>query len=293
MSGAVLGAELLVAAAVYLWAARRVRRWPLRRAAAFLAGLAALALALIALDPAADRTLTGHMVQHLVLVYAAAPLLVLGSPIALGLRAAGRPVRRLLRAPVLANPLTGWCALPAAMAATHFTGLYDLALRHPVAHVGEHALYLAAAALFWRPVLGADPVPHRPGFAGRLLYLMLAAGPLAVVGVAMQASTTPWYSSYAGPGALADQHDAGAIMWVGGGLALAATTIAVAWSGLLREQRRQVAAEARAVGGAAATGGARARGAAGATGGAGAVGRSAAAGGVAPAAGARRAGAAR
>lgn len=267
MTGAILGVELLAAAGLYLWAARRVRRWPRWRAGAFLAGLAALAVALIALDSAADRTLTAHMVQHLVLVYAAAPLLVLGSPIALGLRAAGRPVRRLLRAPALAHPLTGWCALPAAMAVTHFTGVYDLAVRHPVAHVGEHALYLAAAALFWRPVLGADPVPHRPGFAGRLLYLMLAAGPLALVGVAMQASTRPWYASYAGPGALADQHDAGAIMWVGGGLALAAATIAVAWSGLLREQRRQVAAEARAggaapVSGAAATAGAPREGAA-------------------------------
>jgi putative membrane protein len=247
VSGAILGAELLAAAGVYLWAAWRVRRWPLWRAAAFVGGLCALTVALLVLDAAADRTLTAHMVQHLVLVYAAAPLLVLGSPIALGLRAAGRPARRLLRVPALAHPLAGWCALPAAMAITHFTGVYDLALRHPLVHVGEHALYLAAAALFWRPVLGADPVPHRPAFTGRLLYLMLAAGPLALVGVAMQASTRPWYASYAGPGALADQHDAGAIMWVGGGLALAAATIAVAWSGLLREQRRQVAAEAAAV----------------------------------------------
>jgi putative membrane protein len=244
VSGAVLAAELLAAAALYVWAARRVRRWPPWRTAAFLAGLAALAVALIALDAAADRTLTGHMVQHLVLVYAAAPLLVLGSPIALGLRAAGRPARRVLRAGVLVHPLTGWLALPAAMAITHFTGLYDVAERHPLVHVAEHALYLAAAALFWRPVLGADPVPHRPGLTARLLYLMLAAGPLALVGVAMQASTRPWYSSYAGPGALADQHDAGAVMWVGGGLALAAVTMAVAWSGLLREHRRQVAYEA-------------------------------------------------
>ncbi|MEN3285538.1 MAG: putative rane protein [Solirubrobacteraceae bacterium] len=244
MSGAVLAAELLCAAAVYVWAARRVRRWPRWRAVAFLGGLVAMAIALVALDAAADRTLVGHMVQHLVLVYAAAPLLVLGSPIALGLRAAGRPARRLLRAPALAHPLVGWCALPAAMAVTHFTGLYDLAVRHPLVHVGEHALYLAAAVLFWRPVIGADPVPHRPGFTGRLLYLMLAAGPLALVGVAMQASTLPWYEAYAGPGALADQHDAGAVMWVGGGLALAAATMAVAWSGLLREHRRQVAVEA-------------------------------------------------
>jgi len=250
----VLGAELLAAAAAYVWAARRVQRWPLWRTAAFLAGLAALAVALLALDSAADRTLTAHMVQHLVLVYAAVPLLVLGSPIALGLRAAGRPARRLLRAPVLAHPLAGWLALPAAMAVTHFTGLYDLAVRQPVVHVAEHALYLAAAALFWRPVIGADPVPHRPGFAGRVLYLMLAAGPLALVGVAMQASAHPWYEAYAGPGALADQHDAGAVMWVGGGLALAAATMAVAWSALLREHRRQMAYEARTVGGAATLG---------------------------------------
>jgi putative membrane protein len=239
----VLAAELLAAALAYCWAARGVRRWPAWRTAAFLGGLASLAVALVALDAGADRTLSAHMVQHLVIVYAAAPLLVLGSPIALALRAAGRPARRLLRARLLAHPLVAWSALPAAMAATHFTGLYDLALRHPLVHIGEHVLYLAAAALFWRPVIGADPVPHRPGVAGRVLYLMLAAGPLALAGVAMQASTHPWYEAYAGPGALADQHDAGAIMWVGGGLALAAATMAVAWSALLREHQRQVAYE--------------------------------------------------
>jgi putative membrane protein len=248
VSRAVLAVELLAAAATYVWAARRVRRWPLWRAAAFLGGLVALAIALLALDGAADRRLVGHMVQHLVLVYAAAPLLVLGSPIALGLRAAGRPARRLLAAPALVHPVVGWCALPAAMAVTHFTGLYDAAVRHPLVHVGEHVLYLTAAALFWRPVIGADPVPRRPSPAARVLYLMLAAGPLALVGVAMQASTRPWYDAYP---ALVDQHDAGALMWVGGGLALAAATMAVAWSGVLREHRRQEAAEAGAARGAA------------------------------------------
>ena len=87
MSDVVLAAELLAAAAAYVWAARRVR-WPPWRTGAFVAGLAALAVALVVLDGAADRTLTAHMAQHLVRVYAAAPLLVLGSPIALGLRAA-------------------------------------------------------------------------------------------------------------------------------------------------------------------------------------------------------------
>jgi cytochrome c oxidase assembly factor CtaG len=243
VSAAVLAGELLAAAAAYVWGARRVQAWPLARTAAFLAGLAALAVALIVLDGAADRTLVAHMAQHLVLVFAAAPLLVLGSPIALALRAARSPARRLLRAPALAHPVVGWCALPAAMAITHFTGIYDLAVRHAAVHVAEHGVYLGAAAMFWRPVLGADPVPHRPGLAGRLLYLLLAAAPLALVGVAMQSSTHVWYPAYAGPSALADQRDAGALMWVGGGLALAVVTLCVAWSGVLREHRRQVAYE--------------------------------------------------
>ena len=243
MSAAILVGELLAGATAYLWAVRRARRWAPARTVAFLGGLVALAVALVGLDAAADRTLVAHMAQHLVLVFVAAPLLVLGSPLALALRACGLRARRLLSAPALAHPLAAWCALPAAMAVTHFTGLYGLALRHSAVHVAEHVLYVVAAALFWRPVLGADPVPHRPGVAGRLLYLMLAAGPLAVVGVAMQSSTHPWYPSYAGPGALADQRDAGALMWVGGGLALAAITLAVAWSAVVREHRRRLAYE--------------------------------------------------
>jgi putative membrane protein len=243
VSAAILFAELAVAAALYVVAARRVRRWPAARTAAFGAGLMALALALLVLDGAADRTLTAHMAQHLVLIFVAAPLLVLGSPLALGLRAAGSRARRPLRAGALVHPLAGWCALPGALALTHFTSLYELALRHPVVHVAEHVLYLGAAVLFWRPVLGADPVPRRPGLAGRVLYLMLAAGPLALTGVAMQESARPWYPAYSGPGALGDQHDAGALMWAGGGLALAIITLAVAWSALLREHRRQVGYE--------------------------------------------------
>jgi cytochrome c oxidase assembly factor CtaG len=246
VSQAILLAELAAAGGAYAWAARRVPHWPRARCACFLAGLAALAVALVALDGAAGRRLSAHMVQHLVLVFVAAPLLVLGSPVALGLRAAGAPARRVLRLAGLAHPVTGWVALCAVMALTHVTGLYQAALEHPLVHAGEHVAYVLAAVLFWRPVLGADPVPRKPGAVGRLLYLMLAAGPLAVVGIAMQGSSHPWYAAYAAPGALADQHRAGSLMWVGGGLALAAITVAAAWSALAREHRRRLAYERRA-----------------------------------------------
>jgi cytochrome c oxidase assembly factor CtaG len=132
------------------------------------------------------------------------------------------------------------------MALTHLTGLYDAALAHPVLHAAEHLAYLGAAALFWRPVIGADPVPGRPGPVGRLMYLMLASGPLSLVGVAMEGSHRAWYATYASrPGALADQHAAGALMWVGGGLALAAITILAVWAALRREHARQLEYERR------------------------------------------------
>jgi putative membrane protein len=247
VSDGLLVAELAVVALAYACGARRVGRWPAARTAAFLAGLAVAGVALVGLDAAAHERLSAPMAQHLLLAFAAAPLLVGGSPVALALRATrrtGRARRAAPRAAALGHPLLGWAALPAVMALTHFTGVYDAALEQPVVHAGEHAAYLLAGLAFWRPVLGADPVRRRPGAVGRLLYLVLAAGPLAVVGVAMQSSTAPWYAAYADrPGALADQHAAGALMWVGGGLVLAALILGVTWSAVEREHRRRLAYE--------------------------------------------------
>jgi putative membrane protein len=243
----VLVAELGLAGAAYAAGARRVRRWPAWRTAAFAGGLAVAGVALLGLDGAAHRTLRAHMVQHLVLVFAAAPLLVAASPVALALRATRVRVRRgRLAARVLGHPAAGFVALAATMAGTHLTAIYESALRHPALHVLEHLAYLGAAALFWRPVIGADPVPGRPGPVGRLLYLMLASGPLSIVGVAMESSHRAWYPTYAArPGALADQHAAGAVMWVGGGLALATITIGAIWGALRREHARRLEYERR------------------------------------------------
>jgi putative membrane protein len=236
MTGAaVLLAELLAAGALYAIGARRVRGWPAWRGACFAAGLGALALALLALD--AGRSLTAHMGQHLALAFVVAPLLVLGSPLALGLRATG--ARRVLRAAWVARPGVGWAALAALMALSQLPAVYGAAARHPLLHAGEHVAWLAAAVLFWRVVAGADPVPHRPGPLGRLLYLLLFSAPMGATGAWLMWSSAPWDPGHS----LADQRDAGVLMLVGGGLALAATTVAVAWAAILREHRRQVAYE--------------------------------------------------
>jgi putative membrane protein len=236
MTGAiVLLAELLLAGALYGAGARRVRGWPVWRGACFAAGLAAIAVALLALDGGASVRV--HMVAHLVLAFVAAPLLVLGSPLALGLRATG--ARRGLRAAWVALPGVGWVALAALMAVSQVPAVYDATVRHPLLHVVEHVAWLAAAVLFWRVVAGADPVPHRPGPLGRLLYLLVFSAPMGATGAWLMWSSDPWYAGRS----LADQRDAGAIMLVGGGLALAAITVAVAWAAILREHRRRLAYE--------------------------------------------------
>jgi len=177
------------------------------------------------------------MAQHLVLVFVVAPLLVLGSPLALGLRATR--ARRVVRAGWVARPGLGWVALAALMAVSQVPWVYAATVRHPLAHVAEHIAWLGASVLFWRVVAGADPVPHRPGPLGRLLYLLLFSAPMGATGAWLMWSSAPWYAGHS----LADQRAAGVLMLVGGGLALAATTVAVAWAAILREHRRQVAYE--------------------------------------------------
>jgi len=252
-------ASAAVALVAYGWGVRRAARWPAARAGAFALGVGAVLLALASgIDAWAERLLSVHMVQHLLLTLVAAPLLVAGAPLALALRAlprgGGRALARALRSPVVrvvAHPLVAWALLPALVLASHLTPLYEEALHHPLVHAAEHAAYLGAALLFWLPVLGAEPLPHRPGAVGRLLYLLLAMPAMAAAGVVLTLDERVRYPSYLAPAralgvdALADQRAAGTIMWVAGSALAAALTVLAAWLALLAEERRAVAREAR------------------------------------------------
>src|SRR5919201_448423 len=133
------------ALALYGWAALRgVRGWPAARTAAFAAGLAVLVFALgSGLDAYGDRLLSIHMVQHLVLTLVAPPLLLLGRPLELALRALrGASRERLARAVRMRlSPALTWCPFVVVMAGSHLPPVYDAAVRHPAVHELEHALY--------------------------------------------------------------------------------------------------------------------------------------------------------
>lgn len=227
------------------------RPFPGIRAAAFALGTVAAAAALgPPLDPLSAWFLSFHMLQHLLLVLIAAPLLVLGTPVRLARQSGVRAVEwvaarcvhsRWLRA--VTWPPAAWALYAGILVGSHFSPLYEAALEHPEVHVLEHALYAAAALVFWYPVVGLDPSPWRMGYGLRLLYLAAALPVHPMVGVAIYSARAPLYPHYAiaaavrGTSALLDQQNGGVIMWLGGGLpmVIALLLVAAAWAA---EERR-------------------------------------------------------
>ena len=165
---------VVVAAGLYLWGVLRVRRrhparpWPLYRTALFLGGLAVVVIATQSGIGSYDDVLfCDHMVQHLLLLMVAPPLLVVGQPATLLLHASRNPLhtwtKKVLRSRVMAAltwPPFGVALYLTVIVGTHLTGFMNLVESNGAVHDGEHALYLAAGL----PVLpaadraGADQV---------------------------------------------------------------------------------------------------------------------------------------
>ena len=247
--------SLAVAAALYTrgWRSLRAQlpaRFGAAQLAAFLAGLATIAMALASpLDAFAGLLLQVHMVQHVLLTMVAPPLLWLGAPALPLLRglpagAAKRGLGPFLAWPALhraaralVHPLVAWLALAAAVLVWHLPGPYQLALRDPGWHQFEHACFLAAGLLFWFPVIQPYPSrPHWPRWA-MIPYLLLADVQNTLLAALFVFADQPLYAAYAAAPALtafdprADQSAAGALMWVAGSAAylVAAAVIMVGW----------------------------------------------------------------
>jgi putative copper resistance protein D len=254
-----------IAGGAYLWAVRRLALDPGRnphprwRTLTFMAGLLAIVLALNSPIEAYEGVLFSvHMVQHMLLELVAAPLLLLGAPMTLALRVASPSVRRGLLAilhsrvvAVLSFPLLGWLVFAAVNWGWHFSTLYDQALENAALHYFQHATFLAAALLFWWPVIGADPSRWRLPYPVRLFYLFLAMPQNSFLGVALMSAGSVLYPHYLsnvrawGPTALADQSVGGILMWVGGDIVFLAAMGAVVAAWVRHEDRRTARQDAR------------------------------------------------
>jgi len=218
-----------------------------RRAWAFGSGWLLLAAALVTpLHAAGERSFAAHMLEHEVLMLAAAPLLVLSRPLGVWLWAFPRPARRWLARCGQRRTLGAvWRAATAPLLATvvqaavlwlwHAPPAFDLALAQRGWHVVQHVCFLLSALLFWWAMLQGRA--QRIGVAvGCLFFTSLVSGAL---GALMAFSRGPWYAGYSALGLDAfglspaeDQQLAGLLMWVPGGLVHAAAGIALLARGL-------------------------------------------------------------
>ena len=198
-----------------------------------------------AFDALSDWSFAWHMVQHLVLFFGVPLCVLLADPFGAFLAIAGKRrtvavlrattgVRAVVSAPVALVVVTGF------LWAAHFSPLYEASLEHEWIHVVEHLLFLAAGTLFWLPVLAPSPV--RPiGFPSRLLYLLLTLPQGALLAMVILSSRSPLYAHYTAilgnAGALSDQSNAAAIMWIGGGSVVFTAFVATVAAWGLRERR--------------------------------------------------------
>ncbi|MGO9921999.1 MAG: cytochrome c oxidase assembly protein [Isosphaeraceae bacterium] len=236
-------ATLLLSAGIYLhgWLVLRRRdqgRWHCGRPAAFLGGLATSFLALASpLEPFAGLLLQVHMVQHLLLMMVAPPLLWLGAPLFPLLRGLPRPVRIFWVAPWLSapalrrvfgrltHPLTALVLFVATTWVWHAPAVYDLALRSNGWHYLQHACFLGTALVFWYPIV--RPYPARPRWSPWLLLPCLFLADLSNTALAALLTFSdrllyPYYAEVprlAGLSPLDDQSAAGVVMWVPGSAA--------------------------------------------------------------------------
>jgi putative membrane protein len=226
---------LIVAAGLYLYGVRRMRRrgdeWPISRTVLFLGGgIAPMAFVTIGgIGVYDDTMLSLHMIQHMVLGMIAPVFLALGAPVTLALRTLPARSRGWLVAAlhsriakVLAFPLVSFGLYVATPFALYFSGLYQLTLEHEWLHDLTHVHFILIGCLFFWPLIGVDPLPGRWPYPARGLLMLLSTPFHAVLGLTIMQSTRllggDYYPSLhlAGVNAVADQRLAGGILWAGG-----------------------------------------------------------------------------
>jgi cytochrome c oxidase assembly factor CtaG len=178
------------------------------------------------------QLLTVHMVQHLLLMTVAAPLILLGAPAIALLQSLPQTFRRGVLAPLLrrppvhamgrfiTDPAFCWLASTATVIGWHVPALFQLGMQSEGWHKVEHASFLAAGLLFWWPVVQPWPSLARWPRWSVPLYLFLATLPCDALSAFLTFCNRVVYPHYLSAhrlfdiSPLRDQESAGALMWV-------------------------------------------------------------------------------
>jgi putative membrane protein len=227
-------APIALAAALAFLAAAYCRRWlairrivpdriSVGRLCTFLVGV--LSIWVVVGSPLGHLDqwqLTAHMVQHLLLMTVAAPLLLLGEPARVFLERSptrsGPPELKTILGVRWWSPHPAICWLAGTMIVLfwHVPTLFELGMRW---HAVQHASFLVAGLLFWVPVLQPWPTSTKWQRWSIPPYLFLATLPCDALSAFLAFCGRVIYPRYcafqghAAVSALDDQVRAGALMW--------------------------------------------------------------------------------
>ena len=214
-------------------------RW---RLVSYLAGLVFIGIALLsAIDLLSQQLFFMHMIQHLLLIMIAPPLLLIANPMPFllwGLPTSWRrkvgsglsqvlhresSVRRNVRSAT--GPGVIWLFWTISVIGWHDTTLYNLALTSELVHDLEHLFFFGAGMLFWWHVTGSGPRIHKQfGLPARIAFTLSAVPPNMALGVVLAFAGTAFYTYYEGVPRVwgidpaTDQNIGGIIMWIPGSM---------------------------------------------------------------------------
>ena len=232
---------------------RRGDRWPIHRTVFWVAGVLLLIWVTSgALNAYQDYLFSVHMMGHMLLSMAIPLLLVSGAPITLALRAiekrddgtrGGREwIMWAVHSPfarVVTHPFVAAGIFVGSLWAFYFTDLFRWSMYEHLGHEWMIAHFLISGYLFVMSLIGADPVPYRLPYPGRLITLIAVMALHAFFGIAIMMQTglmvSEWFGAMGrtwGPTPLEDQYIGGGIAWSVGEIPtlILAITVAIQWS---------------------------------------------------------------
>ncbi|MEO3756385.1 cytochrome c oxidase assembly protein [Streptomyces sp. B6B3] len=237
---------------------RRGDRWGTGRTVSF--GLGVLSIALVTCTGVHDYGMvlfSAHMIQHMVLSMLTPVALLLGAPVTLLLRAlrpAGggrRGPRELLVAAlhsryvrIVTSPLFTIPLFIASLYGLYFTPLFDTLMETRAGHLAMMCHFLVVGLVFFWPIMGVDPGPHRTGYPLRMLELFATMPFHAFFGIALMMATEPMVDTFADPPdslgveALAEQSAAGGLAWAFSEIPTVIVLVALLVQWYLSEQRQ-------------------------------------------------------
>ncbi|MEV3930519.1 MULTISPECIES: cytochrome c oxidase assembly protein [unclassified Streptomyces] len=231
--------------------------WPVNRTVFFVLGVLSIALVMCTgLNDYGMVMFSVHMVQHMVISMVSPILLLLGAPVTLALRAlpvAGRgrtgPRELLLKLlhsrymKIITHPVFTIPLFIASLYGLYFTPLFDFLMESKAGHLTMMVHFLAVGLVFFWPIMGVDPGPHRPGYVMRMLELFAGMPFHAFFGIALMMATQPMVKAYENPpaslgiDALSDQSMAGGIAWAFSEIPSVLVLIALVFQWYRSEQR--------------------------------------------------------